>query len=77
MHRLRDRADADAALALQVRDRDQQAVLRSADAHAAAEMGAHDLHPARDREEIVDQRAKATVRAVLEQRAAETVGGRT
>ena len=70
VQRLRKRTDADAVLALQMRHRDQQAVLRPADAHAAAEMLAHHLHARRDGQKIVDQRAEALVRSAVEQRRA-------
>ena len=55
---------------LKMRDGDQNAVLRSADPHARAEMRAHRLHATRDREEVVEEGAKPAVAAVLHERRA-------
>src|ERR1700756_4719554 len=71
VHGLGDRADPDATFALQMSDRDQHAVLRSAESHASAQMRTNDLHTACDREEIIDERPKPTVRALIQQRAGE------
>ena len=61
-------ADAHAILFLQVRNRDQHAVLRPAYPDAIAKMLAHELHSRRDGQEIVHQSAEAAIRTDLQQR---------